>query len=432
MKIEKLFLLLAVPCIALFVFLVPVTEAPDEGMHASMAWDIFYDNSKTFDWLTLHQTDIINNDTPIPADVSKEKYANFFIEKKDFSSDVFAPKISIKNIIHLPQVIGMLIGRAIYPSLGVMMMCGRLLNAFVYVFVMYFLIKHLQVGKLAMLFISLLPMMLQQAASLSYDVLNYVFIAAFFVFYVNLSNDRKFTNKRFVELFILVILLWGSKANNLLLLPFLAMIDFNFEGQLSFLNLAYDFFKKYRKYFITAVIVLGLLGLYFFLKSRGGSFHFIWVMFNTMFLNQENGHLNTFLTIGIFGYFGWLATALPLWLIFIDIVILTLIFFSEDFKMTKLEGVASALIFPLQILAIIAGMYFAWTPKVLGPNASVSQGAQGRYFTPFLIYLAPLFSVYKSKLSVKVDSKFLVSLVTLMILINVAISTVVIVTYYWV
>ena len=196
-----------------------------------------------------------------------------------------------------------------------------------------------------MLFISLLPMMLQQAASLSYDVLNYVFIAAFFVFYVNLSNDRKFTNKRFVELFILVILLWGSKANNLLLLPFLAMIDFNFEGQLSFLNLAYDFFKKYRKYFITAVIVLGLLVLYFFLKSRGGSFHFIWVMFNTMFLNQENGHLNTFLTIGIFGYFGWLATALPLWLIFIDIVILTLIFFSEDFKMTKLEGVASALIF---------------------------------------------------------------------------------------
>lgn len=432
MKIEKLFLFLAVPCIALFMFLVPVTEAPDEGMHASMAWNIFYDNSKTFDWLTLHQTNVINNETPIPADVSKEKYINFFTEKKDFSSDVFVPKISIKNIIHLPQVIGMLIGKAIYPSLGVMMMCGRLLNAFAYILAMYFLIKHLKVGKLALMFISLLPMMLQQAASLSYDVLNYVFIAAFFVFYVNLVNNRKFTNKRLVELILLAILLFGSKANNLLLLPFLAMIDFDFEGQLSFLNPAYNFFKKYRKYFIIAVVVIGLLGLYFFLRSRGGSIHFIWVMFNTMFLNQENGHLNTFLTIGIFGYFGWLATALPLWLIFVDIVILVLIFFSEDFKTTKIEGAASALIFPLQVLAIIAGMYFAWTPKVLGMNASVSQGAQGRYFTPFLIYLAPLFSICQSKLSVKIDSKFLVKLVTLMILINVAISTVVIVAYYWV
>ena len=45
------------------------------------------------------------------------------------------------------------------------------------------------------MFISLLPMMLQQAASLSYDVLNYVSIACFFVFFVNLIKDRKFTNK---------------------------------------------------------------------------------------------------------------------------------------------------------------------------------------------------------------------------------------------
>lgn len=432
MKIEKLFLFLAVPCIALFIFLMPVTEVPDEGMHAGIAWDIFYDNSKTFEWLTLHQTDVINNESPTPADVNKDKYIKFFTEEKDFSSDVFSPKFSIKSIVHLPQAIGMLIGKAIYPSLGVIMTCGRLINAFVYIIGIYFLIKYLQVGKLAMLFISLLPMMLQQAASLSYDVLNYVIIAAFFVFYVNLLSDRKFTNKRFIKLIILILALWGSKNNNLLLLPFLAMIDFEFEGVLAILNPIYDFFKKNRKYFIIAGVLLGVVGVYFFLKSRGGTQHFIWAMFNTFFLNQENGHLNTFLTIGIFGYFGWLATALPLWVIFIDIAVLIIIFFSEDFQVTKLEGNASALIFPLQVLAIVVGMYFAWTPQILGPNANISQGAQGRYFTPFLIYLAPLFSVYKSKFDIKMEPKSLIALSTVLVLINVLISLTVIWTYYWV
>lgn len=432
MKIEKIFLFLAVPCIALFMFLMPVTEAPDEGMHASMAWNIFYDNSKTFEWLKLHQTDVINNESPAPADVNKGKYIKFFTEKKDFSSDVFSPKFSIKSIIHLPQAIGMLIGKAIYPSLGVIMTCGRLFNALVYIIGIYFLIKSLQAGKLTMLFISLLPMMLQQAASLSYDVLNYVIIAAFFVFYVNLFSDRKFSNKRFIELIILVFALWGSKSNNLLLLPFLAMIDFEFEGVLTILNPIYEFLKKYRKYFIIAVVLLGVVGLYFFLKSRGGTQHFIWAMFNTFFLNQENGHLNTFLTIGIFGYFGWLAVALPLWLIFIDIAVLIIIFFSEDFQATKLEGNASALVFPLQVLAIVVGMYFAWTPHILGPNANISQGAQGRYFTPFLIYLAPLFSIYKSKFDIKMEQKSIIKLSTIIILINVAVSFAVLWAYYWV
>lgn len=96
MKIEKIFLFLAVPCIALFMFLMPVTEAPDEGMHASMAWNIFYDNSKTFEWLKLHQTDVINNESPAPADVNKGKYIKFFTEKKIFHQMYLVPNSRLK------------------------------------------------------------------------------------------------------------------------------------------------------------------------------------------------------------------------------------------------------------------------------------------------------------------------------------------------
>ena len=85
-----------------------------------------------------------------------------------------------------------------------------------------------------------------------------------------------------------------------------------------------------------------------------------------------------------------------------------------------------------QIAFIFVGMYFAWTPHILGPNANISQGAQGRYFTPFLIYLAPLFSIYISKFDIKMEQKSIIKLSTIIILINVAVSFAVLWAYYWV
>ncbi|QGX47167.1 DUF2142 domain-containing protein [Streptococcus equinus] len=437
MKIEKLFLFLAVPCIALFMFLVPVTQVPDEGEHSRLAWEIGYNvkNEEEFYSLVFHQADVVLNSSPEPEALNKKVYRKLFEKKVDFSNDHFKLKFSIKKIMHLPQFIGMVIGKAIYPSLGVILLVGRIFNALAYIVGMYFVIKAAKYGKLALMFISLLPMMLQQAASLSYDVLNYVSIACFFVFFVNLIKERTFTNKKFLQLILLTLFLYSTKTNNLLLLPFLVMIDFEFEGFLKVLNPAYNFFKKYRWYFVTGAVCLGIVAFYFFLKDWGGTQHFIWVMFNTFFLQQENVNLNGLLTIGIFGEFGWLTTQLPLWLIFIDIVVLVLIYLSEYISVTKTEGISSALIFPLQVLVIVIGMYFAWTlrsnPDNVGANR-IAHGEQGRYFTPFLIYLAPLFSIWQSKLGFKISQKSIIKLSTIMILINVVVSFAVLWAYYWV
>lgn len=437
MKIEKLFLFLAVPCIALFMFLVPVTQVPDEGEHSRLAWEIGYNvkNEEEFYSLVFHQADVVLNSSPEPEALNKKVYRKLFEKKVDFSNDHFKLKFSIKKIMHLPQFIGMVIGKAIYPSLGVILLVGRIFNALAYIVGMYFVIKAAKYGKLALMFISLLPMMLQQAASLSYDVLNYVSIACFFVFFVNLIKERTFTNKKFLQLILLTLFLYSTKTNNLLLLPFLVMIDFEFEGFLKVLNPAYNFFKKYRWYFVTGAVCLGIVAFYFFLKGWGGTQHFIWVMFNTFFLQQENVNLNGLLTIGIFGEFGWLTTQLPLWLIFIDIVVLVLIYLSEYISVTKTEGISSALIFPLQVLVIVIGMYFAWTlrsnPDNVGTNR-IAHGEQGRYFTPFLIYLAPLFSICQSKLGLEINRKSIINLSTIIILINVAVSFAVLWAYYWV
>lgn len=438
MKIEKLFLFLAIPFIALFMFLVPVTQVPDETTHAILAWNIAHDASKedSLQWLAHHQGEVITNNSPdAPAVLNKKKLNLFFTEKQDFSSAPFKLNISIKSLAHLPQAIGMFIGRAIYPSYGVIMLVGRIVNALVYVIGMYFVIKAAKYGKLALMFISLLPMMLQQAASLSYDVLNYVAVSSFFVFFVNLIVERKFTAKKFVQLILLALFLYSAKVNNLLLIPFLAMINFEFEGFLEVLNPALKFFQKYRWYFVSVIILLGLVLFYLYLKGWGGTQHFIWVMFNTFFLQQENVNLNGLLTIGIFGEFGWLTTQLPLWLIFIDIVVLVLIYLSEYISVTKTEGVSSALIFPIQVLIIVIGMYFSWTlrsnPNNVGANR-IAHGEQGRYFTPFLVYLAPLFSICQSKLGLEINRKSIINLSTIIILINVAVSFAVLWAYYWV
>ena len=82
---------------------------------------------------------------------------------------------------------------------------------------------------------------------------------------------------------------------------------------------------------------------------------------------------------------------MPLWLIFIDIIVLTLLFLSskKDF-FTKDFANASCILFLLEVLAAVTVMYIAWTPLVLGKGANISVGSQGRYFTPFIILLLPL------------------------------------------
>lgn len=438
MKIEKIFLFLATLFIALFMFLVPVTQVPDETTHAIIAWDITHDAAKedSLQWLAKHQMEVISNKSSVaPAVISNKKLNRFFTEKKDFSNAPIRLKVSLKNLAHLPQLIGMYLGRMIYSSYGIIFLMGRLVNALVYIIGVYFVIKSAKYGKLALMFISLMPMMLQQAASLSYDVLNYVAVASFFVFFVNLIIERKFTSKKLVQLILLALFMYSTKVNNLVLIPFLAVVDFEFEGILKVFNPTLKLFQRYRWYIVSFIIMIGFILFYLYLKGWGGTQHFIWVMFNTFFLQQENVNLNGLLTIGIFGQFGWLTTQLPLWLIFVDIVALILVFGSESLELNKGEVISTALVFPIQVFVIVVGMYFAWTlksnPENVGANR-IAHGEQGRYFTPFLIYLSPLFSGCKSKLDIRVDRKFLIKFTVALLIMNVAIAFSVLLAYYWV
>ena len=69
---------------------------------------------------------------------------------------------------------------------------GRIFNALAYIIGVFCLIKYFKYGKLALFFISLQPIMVQQASSLSYDVMNYLEIMLANWFYNEFSIQKDF------------------------------------------------------------------------------------------------------------------------------------------------------------------------------------------------------------------------------------------------
>lgn len=431
MKIEKVFLYLAIFMIGISVFFMPATEVPDEVKHADTAWHILYpDSDNILDWEA--KNDIINNPQPADADVNWSLFQQFFVEKIDTEQITSRFNFELKSISYLPQFIGMYIGKTIYPSLGIILTFGRLINAAVYIIAIFYFIKFIRSGKEVLLFVSLLPMMIQQAGSLSYDVLNYVAIAGFFTFIINLLHRRTIGMKHFILLLLLTILMVAVKLNNIFLLAVLAFINFECADKLLFLN---PFLKKFQKNRLVVLSILSLLislVAIIYIHQTVGIKQFISVMFNTLVNNNLNGALNTFLTTGIFGYFGWLTIPLPLWVVFIDIFVLTiLLLVDKNFELPKSEAVALGMVFPVQVAIIIAIMYFLWTPQILGENASISVGTQGRYFTPFLLYLYPLCAGWKKNINIDINEKTKDWLLIGTLIFNYVIYLVLIAIYYW-
>ncbi|RLV18118.1 DUF2142 domain-containing protein [Streptococcus iniae] len=436
MKVEKMYLLLASLLISLSILIMPVTQVPDERVHAHFAWEIVYqEKPQKHTWL---QGTGIENKQPADKAINFKGYQKFFTQKIDFSKEKTRLKFSIVNIRHIPQLIGMVIGKMIYPSAGVIITAGRITNAFIYILAIYYLIKYIKVGKYTLMFISLLPMMIHQAGSLSYDVLNFVAIASFFVCYINLMIDKKVTWKKLFGYLLLIILLYAVKPNNLLLFPLIGFINFRFEGPyINKLNPILEFWQRNRLKIVVLLTLLCLIVLTFVLSKRTSVLHFIHMIFNTLFVNNLNPDLNNVLTTGVFGFFGMLVIQMPAWVIWLNIFVLTIVFLQEaqshlNDVTTKEVGISSFIMVLLQVVVIIITMYFAWTPKMLGENANISVGAQGRYFTPFLLYLFPLFMSLKNYFNFYLNKKLFVPLVLGTIVFNYVIYNILIMLYYWV
>lgn len=425
---QGIFLVLATLFIGISVFLMPINRVPDEMNHARMAWNsIFVRTDTSFDWM---------NSVSADTEINKSEYKQLFTEKIDLSEEKFQPSFELKRIMHIPQVLGMILGSIVYPSIGVMVTLGRLFNAVFYIASMYLIITKTRYGKWSMVLLSLLPIMVQQAGSLSYDAANFVVILGFFAFLSLMIENPQINLKKLFQILLFALALYITKSNNFLFLLLLFPINFILAGKLSPFEKVNQHIRKlifkYKYILIVLLLVLGgLVGIKMFGGIQGIK-ELLLVLVRTLFNNNLNGHLNSILTVGMFGYIGLFSVEIPLWIIFIDVALLAFISaLNSDFEIKKIFGFSSLAIIVIQILAIIAGMYYAWTPLVLGENAIISVGAQGRYFTPFLIFLVPFFISLKDSIKVEMSEKLLRFAIILTLVFNFIVSTGLVLDTYW-
>ena len=382
------------------MFVFPINRVPDEMNHARMTWEVLHKPiPQSFKWM---------NEISSDAHVNSADYEKVLNQKLDMEKEPYQVTLSLKSLSFLPQLVGMTLGSLIKPTVGMIIYMGRIFNALAYIIGVFCLIKYFKYGKLALLFISLQPIMVQQASSLSYDVMNYLEIMLAIGFITNLAYKKTFSNKDGFLLVPISLLLLATKPNNFLL----------------------QTISKFKYVFYLVLLLAIFAVLYYLMRDNGGVIHYIRVLSNTLLKQHMNGDLNTILTIGMFGYFGNFTIQLPLWLIFVNICILFLVFLSsEEYFFTKDFATISSLLFPIQVLATVTVMYLQWTPIVLGNGANISVGSQGRYFTPFLILFLPMIANLGN---LKIKQHKLITITVVTLLFNYLISLYLLIPFYWV
>ena len=218
----------------LSMIIMPVLTIPDEGAHFWMSYGMFSKNRQIPDDMLVSAED--------SSKFIKEGtyFEKIYLKKINFENDQFkinftknitinkkndSRYVSSLDITRLPQAIGITIGKLIYPSVGVMVFLGRLVNFSVFIGVIYLIIKKVKYGKLGFLFLSLFPMMIHQAASLSYDVINIVVIFAWIAMLINLSIQKTtITKKQIAKIVIIGVIITLTKPSNILLLALLLFL----------------------------------------------------------------------------------------------------------------------------------------------------------------------------------------------------------------
>jgi uncharacterized membrane protein len=433
-KPERIFLVLSSFFGLVSLFMMPVLTIPDEGAHFWLSYGMFSKNQKIPESLLVspeESKEFVKDGTYIE---------NIFQDKVDLEGDTLqfnfskaqsginasndaSPRpVSSLDIPRLPQAIGIALGELIYPSLGVMITMGRLFNLAFFIVAVFFIIKKVRFGKLALTFLALFPMIIHQAASLSHDVVNIVVIFAWVALMINLYLQKDtITKKQLLSVGLFAVALVITKPSNALLLaflPFLPMVLYKNTKLFKVVSKKIPRFSIKKNLLWVAVglvsvavlVISAYLADLYLAKYGVSSTTFVGVLINTFFRTDINTQLDPIVTTGIVGHFGWLWYRFPEWLVYIHLAVFTLILLGDKVPKVNLKfALMSLCLFILSVLAITVGMYFLWTlqPSVAGINATFIQGMQGRYFTPLLALLIPVFAYLQNYIRIKISKKLL-------------------------
>lgn len=416
---EKTFLILAFIFGILFTFAVPPFQVADEATHFARIYELSnfkfigkkVENKASGDFMPK---DVVYMIRYLEGSIKYHpenkfrlaKLKNYVNRTPDLNNKIF---VDFKNtvlyspIVYLPQVTGMIVAKWIPAQPLLMIYLARLFSLFAFIALAYGAIKLTPIYKWGFALLSLMPMTLHQAASLSADAfcfgLSFFFIA--FILHCALSKDEKIQNKQ-ILLIILMSALLGLCKSIYCLMPllFLAIPSAKFNSK-----------KQYCGLF------LGIMATTFWMNLMWSLIiHAIYLPIDPLvnpykqllyMLTQPQHYLiglgKTFVDFGklhsFVGTLGWLDNPIPSWLAICYLVVLALTAIFENYKDTCVnlkQKIVIGSTFTLTFILIQTFLYLSCTI----PGADYILGVQGRYFIP----IAPLALIpFYNKITDKFD-----------------------------
>ena len=177
-RIENIYLVLAVFLGIVYMALLPPYAAPDDQTHITNCYyyaNIIKGTPKTGadDSVFMRAADTQTGLTYQPSmDEYEIIYHNFFkmSENNTLVEVSYNPSLNTVWYAYIPGILGLLLGRLLGLGGIMTLYLGKFLQYAVFVTAVYFIIKMLKHGKMIFLTAALLPMVLQQTTSYSYDV----------------------------------------------------------------------------------------------------------------------------------------------------------------------------------------------------------------------------------------------------------------------
>lgn len=341
---------------------------------------------------------------------------NIFKFSNDNELEVVSGRaIQESPIVYLPATIGITIARIFNLGRIPLFLLGRLFNLIAFTILTYFSIKKIPYGKTILFSISMLPLLIEQVSSYSYDVIM-IGIAFFFISQClySANTDRIRNKKELIALYISGILLAPCKMVYILICFFVLIIP----------KTKFDSIKKYRTFlysFLLAVLcsyflfnlqsVLSQVSdtqqldaftsvpAYSFLDIIERPTAFIKILFNSFMDTLDSFYLMPFKVLYL--------VDLPA---VIGIGYIALIYFSslrietDNRLLRKKDKVLSMMIVIVLILALYV-VGFTWTSI----GSPIIKGVQGRYLLPVLPMIALLLRGNINILKESVETKVLFS-----------------------
>lgn len=410
---ENFFLLSSGILCLLYLVSVPIFQVPDEVNHYVRAYGIAHGY-----FLTPS-----GGELPIPQNLIPYEWYTYtpFILLKHFHMEIDPFNVILHNNVNMAlysplsymfQTTGIRIADIFCNNTYVFVMVGSLFNMAGCTLLLYLAIKYVPYGKGVITMISLLPMALQERASLSVDAITYAALVAFLAFclYMRTQNCRM-TRRQMTLMYFLIVLVSSCKV-------------VYFVAAFAVLLIPLECFGSKKREWIhkTASILLVLLSSFGWLaiasgylsNTRGGGstaekVHFMITSFGRYLYILDK----TFWELGegfVYEMIGAKLGSLDILINSMQILMIILLLskmYHYEGAMRKCPDYGASILFLAisigMVFLIATSLYIQWTD----PAASTYsiEGIQGRYFLPALPFI--LCGFLSQKQPVDYEEKFL-------------------------